>query len=348
MEKILSVIVPTYNMEKYLDKCLSSLLVADAEMLKLLEVLVIIDGATDRSSTIAHLYQARYPNVFVVVDKENGNYGSCINVGVQLANGKYVKVLDADDDFNTNNLADYIRFLNGVNVDMVVTPYAVVDETGCEKSLEKYDLASYTMLTWKQLTPAFKKKALQMHAVTYKLQKIKDVRYVQTEGISYTDQEWIFTPLTTVKTAIAYPNVIYKYLVGRDGQTINPEIFKRNISHNEQCCKRIINDYNLFGKLEASLQEYLDYKFLITLTSMYEWYLLRYSDLDISVLMKFDEYVKSKNALYMDLLDRQTIKYTHYRYIRMWHNCPQRRSLLSKWLYFYSILLDKFYRRYES
>ena len=63
-------------MEKYLDKCLTSLIIADTVLFEQLEVLVIIDGATDQSSTIAHSYQERFPDVFVVIDKENGNYGS--------------------------------------------------------------------------------------------------------------------------------------------------------------------------------------------------------------------------------------------------------------------------------
>ena len=78
MEKILTVVVPTYNMEQYLDRCLTSLIIDDDKM-ALLEVLVVNDGSKDRSSEIAHSYEARYPDTFRVIDKENGNYGSCIN-----------------------------------------------------------------------------------------------------------------------------------------------------------------------------------------------------------------------------------------------------------------------------
>lgn len=97
MENILSIIIPTYNMEKYLDKCLASLIIEDKELMRQLEVLVVIDGAKDRSSEIAHTYQNRFADTFRVIDKENGNYGSCINRGLKEATGRYVKVLDADD-----------------------------------------------------------------------------------------------------------------------------------------------------------------------------------------------------------------------------------------------------------
>lgn len=87
-------------MEKYLRRCLDSLII-DEDGMKQLEVLVINDGSKDSSSQIAHEYQDKYPDTFRVIDKENGNYGSCINRGLKEATGKYVKVLDADDWFDT-------------------------------------------------------------------------------------------------------------------------------------------------------------------------------------------------------------------------------------------------------
>ena len=85
MNKVISILIPTYNMEKYLGRCLDSLLI---EEIDIVEVIVINDGSKDRSSEIAHSYEERFPNSFVVIDKENGNYGSCINAGLSRASGK--------------------------------------------------------------------------------------------------------------------------------------------------------------------------------------------------------------------------------------------------------------------
>jgi len=342
MTKILSIIIPTYNMQKYLRHCLDSLLVSD-DMMGQLEVLVINDGSKDDSSKIAHEYEIRYPNIFRVIDKENGNYGSCINRGLKEATGKYVKVLDADDSFDTVNFEDYLRYLGDMDVDMVITPYIIVDEAGNERSVETYDLPDNVPLTWKQLTPAFQKKSLQMHAVTYKRQNIINIHYQQTEGISYTDQEWIFTPLTTVNTAIAYPNTIYKYLIGRAGQTVSADIFRRNISQNELCARRIVKDYKSFNKFDAYKQEYLDYKFIVTVTAMYQWYLLRYPELDLLELVRFDDFVKSIDESYVELLDAQPIKYTNCHYIKLWHRDRQKRNKISRLCYLYSRIIDRCY-----
>ena len=72
MQKILTIIIPTYNMEKYLHKCLNSLIVSDKSLEKL-EVLIVNDGSKDSSSQIAHEYESKFPKTFRVIDKENGN-----------------------------------------------------------------------------------------------------------------------------------------------------------------------------------------------------------------------------------------------------------------------------------
>ena len=75
MDKILTVVIPTYNMESYLEKCLDSVLVE--QVIGLIEVMIVNDGSKDSSLLIAKRYQNRYPGSIVVVDKKNGNYGSC-------------------------------------------------------------------------------------------------------------------------------------------------------------------------------------------------------------------------------------------------------------------------------
>ena len=76
-QKILTVIVPSYNMEALLRKDLQSLLISKNP--QRLEVIVINDGSKDQTLVIAQEFQSRFPETFEVIDKPNGNYGSCIN-----------------------------------------------------------------------------------------------------------------------------------------------------------------------------------------------------------------------------------------------------------------------------
>ena len=102
--KVLTILVPVYNTEKYIRRCLDSLLVP--EVLESIEVLVVNDGSKDRSPEIAQEYAEAFPDTVVLVNKENGGHGSTINTGIERANGKYFRVLDSDDWFNTVDLIE--------------------------------------------------------------------------------------------------------------------------------------------------------------------------------------------------------------------------------------------------
>ena len=92
--KILSIVVPTYNVEKYLERCIDSL-VYDEKVLNDLEILIVNDGSKDNSLQIAKKYEKQYPNTIKVIDKENGGHGSTINAGLKVATGKYFRVIDS-------------------------------------------------------------------------------------------------------------------------------------------------------------------------------------------------------------------------------------------------------------
>ena len=201
MEKLLSIIIPTYNMEKYLNKCLDSLLIKTG--LEYLEVIVVNDGSSDSSLSIAQAYQQKYPDVFVIIDKTNGNYGSCINAGLPVAKGKYIKILDADDSFSTPILEELIKNINGIDVDLLLTDYVTIDEGGQTLSQSSYQYPELQIFDFPRFFTDRKASVpyIHMHNVAYKRENIIHIKYKQTEGISYTDVEWTFIPMKTIKTA---------------------------------------------------------------------------------------------------------------------------------------------------
>ena len=126
MNKVLTIIIPTYNMENYLHRCLGSLVIKDEELFETLEVLVINDGSKDLSSVIAHEYQEKYTSVFRVIDKDNGNYGSCVNRGLKEAKGKYIKILDSDDLFNENIFPVFLKYLLSSDADLIISDFVIL------------------------------------------------------------------------------------------------------------------------------------------------------------------------------------------------------------------------------
>lgn len=212
-------------MEKYLRHCLDSLIVPNMEKM---EVLVVNDGSKDSSSSIAHEYQDKYPQTYRVIDKENGNYGSCINRGLKEATGKYVKILDADDSYDSKVLEDFIHVLENVDVDVVLNYFVVVNEND-EVTEERGfpDMPKNQIFDFPSNVEKEYPKHAQMHATTYRRSIFDEFDYHQTEGVSYTDQEFVFTPFLYVQTAYVFPKYLYRYLVGRVGQTMENGLVKK-------------------------------------------------------------------------------------------------------------------------
>ena len=308
---ILTIIIPTYNMEKYLRHCLDSLIVPNMDKV---EVLVINDGSKDSSSAIGHEYQDKYPQTFRVIDKENGNYGSCVNRGLKEATGKYIKVLDADDWFNKEAFGKYVNELERHDEDLIITNFSSVRDGSV--SLVRYNIPQKETLNMDVIKhyPSFIH--IQMHAVTYKTINLRSIGYRQTEGISYTDQEWMFLPMTTVKTFYYYPENIYQYLLGREGQT---EEIDQKLKHLSQIVYIQKEQLEVYTKLKKAGNDnfYLRERLKDRFKSVYEPAFI-FSN-NVPDLIDFDKYLKSNYLeLYTYTDDNLTLKYVHYHYVRKW------------------------------
>ena len=262
MEKLLSIVIPVYKVEKFIDKCIGSLIVPDEKQLPLLDIVVINDGTPDNSAVLAREWEKKYPDIIRVIDKENGNYGSCVNRGLKEATGKYIKVLDADDWFDTAEFAKYLTALMQMDVDLVLTDYSIVDAGSMNASLAyKPNLQEGIVYTFRDCN-VDEVGIYTMHAVTYRTQMLRDIGYTQTEGISYTDSEWVHLPLYAVNT-MAYVNLtIYQYLVGREGQTMDPKVMMRTINHHAIIAHSLIENEEKHpsdGFVHVTIQHQIEY-----------------------------------------------------------------------------------------
>ena len=232
--KRLSVIIPTYNMAELLPACLDSLVRSTAS--SLLDVVVVNDGSRDSSLSIAQRYADRYPDIVRVIDKPNGNYGSTINAALPTLQGEYVKILDADDTFNCSALSrmvDYLKTVSGV--DMVVGPFVEINKKG------EYNI-NYTLNKEQpyEFGKIYKAESVikeghipffMMHSIAYRTALLQEMGYRQTEGISYTDQQWCFFPIFKIST-IAFTDIsLYRYNLTREGQTMDLAVQLKSISH---------------------------------------------------------------------------------------------------------------------
>lgn len=127
MKQLISVIIPVYNVEKYLKKCVNSVL---AQTFHNLEIILVDDGSTDASSEICDEYAKMDPRIFVI-HKENGGLSSARNAGLKRATGDYITFLDSDDYISNTSYDELYDAMQG-KVDVIAcTCFRRVAESGC-------------------------------------------------------------------------------------------------------------------------------------------------------------------------------------------------------------------------
>ncbi len=352
MEKLLTIVIPSYNMEKYLEKCCDSLIIS--ENFELLEILIINDGSRDKTSEIAHSFQNKYSSVFRVIDKENGNYGSCINRGLQEATGHFIKILDSDDTYDSANFNSYVNFLSGLSkdnydtldlLDLIITDTIVVDEYGNQRKRKKFQINTGEIYSYEFLKDSDIKK-LTHHCVTYRTDILLKMGYKQMEGLSYSDQEWVRLPLLNIQKFAYFPSVIYRYLVGREGQTMETRTFVKNMWMQIAIKKHILAFYDENCNTCPPInQKRFRTQMIDTIASVYAHYLLKEKNLlDVSELIEFDSFLKKNyKNFYNDLNSFKYSKLYPIRYIAYWRQSPEgwRYSMIF-WIYSISVSIKNF------
>lgn len=322
-DKILSIIVPSYNMEAYLPKCLGSVIIDDKELLQKLDVIVVNDGSKDRTSEIAHEFEMRYPGVFRVVDKANGNYGSCVNAGLKIAAGTFVKMLDADDYFNTKEFCKLVCALiesedKSEGIDLFLTDFVEVDGSDNLRLSHTLPLPNSRIVNVnEQVTIPM----LYMHAIAYRTENLRLIEYHQTEGISYTDTEWTYYPMSRVRRLKYEPFAVYRYLVGRVGQTIDPKVRKKAIWISADIADRMLKEfYRITESVPQVIKQYLENFAVMMCTNVYNGAIIDlHTDVDDHKLLEFDANLKTlSNAIHVKVMDRLVSQRIRFNYGRYW------------------------------
>lgn len=245
--KLLTIVVPAYNMHDYLRRCLDSLCVES--VIDEVQVIVVNDGSEDDTSAIAHEYVRRYPHSFQVIDKENGNYGSCMNVALPLAEGKFFRTLDADDWYTSEVLAHFIADLEYSDADLVFSAMtihrdlqsAVLYHNFFGASIPKLKDLDIDEIDWE--SNDMPERTMGPQFLTYRTAVLRSVGMKWTENIFYTDAEYMAKPLRNVRKVRFFNEAVYQYQQGLPGQSMNADIFKRNIRHHLLVSQSILFDF---------------------------------------------------------------------------------------------------------
>ncbi len=215
----LSIIVPVYGVEKYIDKCLNSLV---KQSLKEIEVIVVNDGTKDNSQKIVDKYVKKYPDKIKSYIKENGGQGSARNYGLKKASGEYIGYVDSDDFVEKDMYKKLYNKAKENNYDIVVCGNYNVSEDYQNKNIDAFinnyntDLENIffgKMAVWNKI---YKRDILIKNKLEFK------------EKVWYEDLAFTLKAIMNSNTFAFIDEPLYDYLI-REGSTMNNSNVQRNL-----------------------------------------------------------------------------------------------------------------------
>lgn len=218
MKKV-SIIVPVYGVEKYIDKCLDSLV---KQSLKEIEVIVVNDGTKDNSQKIIDKYVKKYPDKIKSYIKENGGQGSARNYGLKKATGEYIGYVDSDDFVEKDMYKKLYNKAKENNYDIVVCGNYNVSEDYQNKNIDTFinnyntDLENIffgKMAVWSKI---YKRDILIKNKLEFK------------EKVWYEDVAFTLKAIMNSNTFAFIDEPLYDYLI-REGSIMNNSNVQRNL-----------------------------------------------------------------------------------------------------------------------
>lgn len=298
-EPILTIVIPSYNAEKFLDKCVPSLLKSKYSYLT--EILIINDGSKDSTKEIGEFYQKlttiNGKSIVKLVDKENGGHGSGINKGIELARGKYFKVVDADDWVDEEQYDKLLEILINEDTDLILTDYSEARSfedklykveyyknltPGVEYHLDDVCIGSYGFKNWGPTLPTS----------TYKTECLRKANFKLLEKTFYVDMMYNAYSILCIDTVKRYDLNIYRYYIGNAGQSVSEEGMKKNYKHHENVIIELMKIVSNDKRFSPSKREYVLRRLLLPMV-----YVQYYINLDLfhsrKKFMIFEKRVKN-------------------------------------------------------
>lgn len=241
MDPILTIAVPIYNMEQWLDKNLATY--QATELLGRIEVLCLNNASQDGSKNIIERRVEMCPQIFALVDRDSRGYGGSINEALARAKGRYFRIVDADDWVDTDELIRQVKALENCESDIVLTDYEVVNlQTGAMTPMRAEDKGAVYETVYRDF--AVPTQALpSIHATTYRTALLRESGFQMQDGIFFVDEEYVILPYLSAKSVTYYPFDVYRYQVADPNQSTSPKNRGKYQAHREKILRRLIREY---------------------------------------------------------------------------------------------------------
>lgn len=261
---ILTIAIPCYNSEKYMDRAIRSTLIP----VNGIEVIIVDDGSTDKTAEKADSYQRQYPDQIRVIHQENGGHGDAVMTGLKNARGLYYKVLDSDDWLSRKALMATVGFLTSnaqveQYFDMLICDY-VYEKVGVKRKRRvnyKQVMPVRTTFTWSSIGRFKPWENILMHSVIYRTELLHKCKLDMPKHTFYVDNIYVYHPLPYVKSLYYLDVDLYHYYIGRNDQSVNEQVMMGRIDQQLLVTRLLIEDHSLRNienrKLRRYMSEYL-------------------------------------------------------------------------------------------
>jgi len=294
---LLTVAIPAYNVADFLSEAVWSL--SPDKFDNELEVLIVNDGSTDKTREIAESLAENFPNVSVV-NKRNGGHGSTINTAIELASGKYFKLLDGDDWFETAVFKKFMTRLKQEDADLILCEHVeVFQKTGKRKVTSFYKEFEKNKIFDTDVV-VFREFGVLLPNTTIKTSLLKKAGFRFDENCYYVDQEYNLICYVEAKTVAFYDCPIYQYRLEREGQSMERSGLVKNVVSHEKVCLRLIREFEKRVEvLPKNKISYLREKMIIPLCHLQYTITINYSR-SRSLFLSFDKKLAAYPDFYND------------------------------------------------
>ena len=215
-----SILVPVYNVEKYLRKCLDSLV---NQTLKDIEIICINDGSTDLSKAILEEYQNKDKRI-KVINKQNTGYGDSMNIGLNEATGEYIGILESDDFAEINMFEQLYKIAKKFDCEVVKSDwYDYWTEKNESRKSGKIPAGKANRITNAQIDKSLLKILPAIWSAIYKREFLEknQIRFLPTKGASYQDTSFKFKVFLTATKVVLTTNAYVHYRQDNINSSIN-------------------------------------------------------------------------------------------------------------------------------
>lgn len=297
-DKILSISIACYNVEKTLRETLEPLIASG--VLDALDIMIVDDGSQDGTAAIALEYQMRYPESIRLIQQPNGGWGATVNTGIHRARGKYFKQLDGDDYYNPENMLDFVRCLSETNADLVISPYV------------EYDEATGNILNTINCNPqGIVRQELQlcdvggfapfMHSLCARTDILRRGSVSVTEHCFYTDTEFVLKACNQAHSVLFFDKVIYCYRRASSGQSMSLTGFEKHYMEQFKVIQ-VLLEYREYAVHRAEIRAIYDQ--LLFGTCIWQYLVMLYIKPTLKRRGQFIDYDAMLKRLAPDYYDR--------------------------------------------